>query len=38
MEKKSSQLEEFEKSDLAVKIKEAFPDSKLINIEEENND
>ena len=38
MEKKSSQLEEFEKSDLAVKIKEAFPDSKLMNIEEENND
>ncbi len=38
MEKKSSQLEKFEKSNLAVKIKEAFPDSKLINIEEENND
>ncbi|MBD1171929.1 DNA polymerase III subunit gamma/tau [Pelagibacterales bacterium SAG-MED05] len=38
MEKKSSQLEEFEKSDLALQIKDAFPDSKLINIQEEDND
>ena len=38
MEKKSSKLEEFKKSDLARKIAEAFPDAKLIDIQEENND
>ena len=38
MEKKSSKLEEFKKSDLALQIEEAFPDAKLINIQEENND
>jgi len=38
MEKKSSKLEEFKKSDIAKQIKEAFPDAKLIDIQEENND
>ena len=38
MEKKSSKLEEFKKSDLALQIEEAFPDAELINIQEENND
>ena len=38
MERKSSKLEEFKKSDLALQIEEAFPDAKLINIQEENND
>ena len=38
MEKKSSKLEEFKKSDLALQIEEAFPDAELINIKEENND
>jgi DNA polymerase-3 subunit gamma/tau len=38
MEKKSSKLEEFKKSDLARQIEEAFPDVKLIDIQEENND
>ena len=38
MEKKSSKLEEFKKSDLAKQIEEAFPDAKLIDILEENND
>ncbi len=36
--KKSSKLEEFKKSDLALQIEEAFPDAELINIQEENND
>ena len=38
VEKKSSKLEEFKKSDLALQIEEAFPDAELINIQEENND
>ena len=38
MEKKSSKLEDFKKSDIAKQIKEAFPDAKLIDIQEENND
>ena len=38
MEKKSSKLEEFKKSDLALQIEEAFPDAELINIQEDNND
>ena len=38
MEKKSSKLEEFKKSDLAIEIKEAFPDAELVDIKEENND
>ena len=37
MEKKSSKLEEFKKSDLAQQIKEAFPDAKIADIQEENN-
>ena len=38
MEKKSSTLEKFRKSDLVKQIEEAFPDAKLIDIEEKNND
>ena len=38
MEKKSSKLEEFKKTDLARQIEEAFPDAKLIGIQEEDND
>ena len=38
MEKKSSKLEDFKKSDRAKQIEEAFPDAKLIDIQEENND
>ena len=38
VEKKSSKLEEFKKSDLALQIEEAFPDAELINIQEENDD
>ena len=38
MEKKSSKLEEFKKSDLAAQMEEAFPDAKLMSIQEENND
>ncbi len=38
IEKKFTNFEQFEKTDLANKIKEAFPDSKLIDIQEENND
>ncbi len=38
MEKKSSKLKEFEKSDLAKEIHEAFPDAELIDIQEDNND
>ena len=38
MEKKSSKLEDFKKSDIAKQIEEAFPDAKLIDIQEENND
>ena len=38
MEKKSSKLEEFKRSDIAKQIEEAFPDAKLIDIQEENND
>jgi len=38
MEKKSSKLKEFEKSDLAKEIQEAFPDVKLTGIQEDNND
>ena len=35
MEKKLSKLEEFKKSDLVLKIEEAFPDAKLMDIQEE---
>ncbi len=35
LEKKVSQLETFEKSELSKKIKDAFPDAKLIEIQEE---
>ena len=38
IEKKSSKLEEFRKSELAEQIEEAFPDAELINIQEDNND
>jgi len=38
MEKKSSKLEEFKKTDLAQQIKEAFPDAKIVDIQEESND
>ena len=38
MERKSSKLEEFKKTDLAQQIKEAFPDAKIVDIQEENND
>ena len=37
-EKKTLNLEDFDKSDFAHKIKEAFPDAKLIDIEEEFDD
>jgi len=37
MEKKSSKLEEFKKSDLVRQIEEAFPDAKIADIQEENN-
>ncbi len=36
LEKKSSQLEKFEKSKISKQIKEAFPDAKLMEIEEVN--
>ncbi len=36
LEKKSSQLEKFEKSEITKQIKDAFPDAKLMEIEEVN--
>ena len=36
LEKKSSQLEKFEKSEITKQIKDAFPDANLIEIEEVN--
>ena len=38
IEHKSYKLAEFKKSDLAKQMKEAFPDAKLVDIQEENND
>ena len=38
LENKSSELKEFSKSEIAQQIKAAFPDSKLLDITEENND
>ncbi len=38
MENKSNKLEEFKKSDLAKQMEKAFPDAKLIDIQEEDND
>ena len=38
MQKKSAKLEEFKKSDFSKKIEEAFPDIKLIDIQEDNDD
>jgi len=38
MEKKSNELLNFNKSDLANKIKEAFPDAKLIDIKKKESD
>ena len=36
LEKKSSQLEKFEKSEISKQIKDAFPDASLVEIEEVN--
>ena len=36
LEKKSSQLEKFEKSEITKQIKDAFPDANLVEIEEVN--
>ncbi len=38
MENKSYKLAEFKKSDLARQMEEVFPDAKLVDIQEENND
>ena len=38
MEQKSNKLEEFKKSEIAKQIKKAFPDAKLIDIQEDDND
>ena len=38
LENKSSELKEFSKSEIAQQIQAAFPDSKLLDITEENND
>tara|TARA_B100001093_G_scaffold27145_1_gene23823 strand:- start:358 stop:2043 length:1686 start_codon:yes stop_codon:yes gene_type:complete len=38
IEKKSLKIDEFQKSDSAKQIEEAFPDAKLIDIQEEKND
>ncbi len=38
MEKKSSIIKEFQKTDVAQKINNAFPDAKILDIQEENND
>ena len=38
IEKKSSKLVEFKKSELAKQMEEAFPDAKLEDIQEKNND
>jgi len=38
MEQKSSKLTEFKKSELAKQIEKAFPDAKLVDIQEDNND
>jgi DNA polymerase III subunit gamma/tau len=38
MEQKSSKLSEFKKSELATQVREAFPDAKLVDINEEYND
>ena len=38
MEQRSSQLSEFKKSELSKEIENAFPDAKILNIIEENND
>jgi len=38
IEQKSYKLAEFKKSDLAKQMEEAFPDAKLVDIQEENND
>jgi len=38
IEKKSLQLSEFKKSELAKKIDKTFPDAKLVSIQEDNND
>ena len=36
LEKKTSQLEKFEKNEISKQIKDAFPDAKLIEIQEDN--
>ena len=38
MEKQSSNLDQFEKTELAKSVKNAFPDAKLLDIKEEKND
>ena len=38
IEKKSSKLKEFKKTDLAKQIEDAFPDAKLVDVQEGNND
>jgi len=38
MKKKSSIIKEFQKTDVAQKINNAFPDAKILDIQEENND
>ena len=38
IEKKSFQLKEFKESDLAKQIQDSFPDARLIDIQEDNND
>ena len=38
IENKSSELNEFTKSELAKQVEKTFPDAKLIDIEEDNND
>ena len=37
MEEKTSQISNFEKGEISKKIKEAFPDAKLMEIQEEKN-
>ena len=38
MQKKSAKLEEFKNSNFSQKIEKAFPDIKLIDIQEDNDD
>ena len=38
IEQKTSKIQDFKKSDIAKQIEEAFPDAKLIDVQEEKND